>query len=146
MTINGRLWRVRALVVLGLVLAASGVVAARPAQAEDPKGPAYRVDDISLVYLGNPRLFKHPCVVSADRVYRAIPEYREILEKNLTDRDVRYHFLLRKASDKFAVAIREVSQSGGYDLVAGVGSVSAATAGTPAPTDVTDSVIGKLPA
>ena len=40
------------------------------ARADDPKGPSYTVGDVSLVYLGNPRLFKRPCVVSADRVYR----------------------------------------------------------------------------
>ena len=136
-------WRYFALGVLVLVLAG---VAAAPAYAEDPKGPAYRVDDVSLVYLGNPRQFKAPCVVNADRVYRAIPEYREILEKNLTDRDVRYHFLLRKASDKFAAAIRDVSQGGGFDLVGGVGAVSAANAQTPAPPDMTDATIAKLPA
>jgi hypothetical protein len=115
------------------------------ARAADEKAPSYRVDDVSLVYLGNPRLFKAPCAVSADRVYRAIPEYREILEKNLTDRDVRYHFLLKKASDKFSAAIREVARISSYDLVAGIGAVTPATTDTPAIPDVTDAAIAKLP-
>lgn len=133
-----------AIPLVGLVGTAAFVPAA--AFAEDTKGPAYRVNDPSLVYQGNPRLFKKPCAVSADRVYRAIPEYREILDKNLTDKDVRYHFLMKKASDKFVAAIREVARAGGYDLVAGTGAVSGTSADSPPIPDVTDAVIAKLPA
>jgi hypothetical protein len=133
----------RALIV-GAVLAAVAVVGGAPASADEKA--EYRVVDPSAVYLGNPRLFKKPVVVDCDRVYRAIPEYVEILEKNLTDRDVRYHFLMRKASDKFAAAVRGVATDGGYDLVAGVGAVVAATAETPAVPDATDAAIKKLPA
>src|SRR5262249_45091694 len=103
-------------VVARLLLLAVAIAGfARPVVAEDSKGPSYTVLDPSLVYLGNPRLFRRPCVVSADRVYRSIPEYIEILTKNLTDKDVRYHFLLRKATEKFATAIRAVSVAGAYD-------------------------------
>lgn len=131
---------VRALVVvLAWIVAASW---APPARAETP---TYRVDDVSVVYLGNPRLFKKPAVLNCDRVYRAIPEYQEILEKSLTDRDVRYHFLMRKASDKFATAVRAVARDGGYDLVAGAGAVVAVAADAPAIPDVTDATIAKLP-
>ncbi len=112
----------------------------------DDKGPVYRVNDPTLVYQGNPRLFHKPAAVSADRVYRAIPEYQEILRKNLTDKDVQYHFLMKKASDKFCAAIRDVALAGGYDLIAGVGAVSPATAETPPVPDVTDAAIAKLPA
>lgn len=130
--------------VAGVALVAVLLTAmALPALADDK--PAYRVVDPSVVYLGNPRLFKKPAAVNCDRVYRAIPEYQEILEKSLTDRDVRYHFLMRKASDKFAAAVRAVATEGGYDLVAGVGAVVGATAETPAVPEVTDAVIKKLP-
>ena len=122
------------------------LVGSRPVGAEDAKGPSYRCTDPSQVYLGNPRLFKKPAVLSADRVYRAIPEYQEILAKNLTDRDVRYHFLMRKASDKFTSAVGTVARDAGYDLVAHQGAVLAETADTPAPPDVMDTVISKLPA
>ena len=127
------------LAVFGLAL---GAVAPRAACADDK--PAYRVDDVSLVYLGNPRQFKKPCAVDADKVYRAIPEYREILEKNLTDRDARYHLLLRRASDKFSAALRTVAQEGGFDLAAGLGAVSATSAEVAPPAVVTDAVIGRL--
>jgi hypothetical protein len=127
------------------VLAALLVTLAAGRQAEAADS-AYRVDDASLVYLGNPRQFKKPCVVNADVVYRAIPEYQEILRRNLTDRDVPYHFLMKKASEKFAKAISDVSRDLGYDLVAGVGAVSATASGTPPPPDETQNTISRLPA
>jgi hypothetical protein len=120
------------------------LVGAPPAHADGK--PAYRVDDPTLVYLGNPRLFKKPCVVSADRVYRAIPEYREILEKNLTEKDVRYHFLMKRASDKFGAAVKDLARDLGHDLVAATGAVAANTADAPPVPDCTDAAIQRLPA
>lgn len=133
--------------LFGLLAVLVGFLVATPAAAEDAKekGPSYRVVDVSLVYVGNPRLFKKPCVVDADRVYKAIPEYQEILEKNLTDRDVRYHFLMKKASDKFSRAVRALAKDSEYDLVAGTGAVVAATADAPAIPVGTDGVIARLP-
>jgi hypothetical protein len=128
-------------VVLALVFA---VPATAFGDAKDSK-PVYRIDDPAVVYLGNPRLFKKPCEVSADTVYRAIPEYREILEKNLTDKDVRYHFLMKKASDKFAAAVKELAKDRSYDLVAGKGGVIPNLADAPAVPDETDGAIQRLP-
>lgn len=129
-----------------LAIAATALVGAPAVVAAEEKGPQYRVDDVSLVYLGNPRLFKKPCAVSADQVYRAIPEYKEILEKGLTDKDPKYHFLMKKASEKFSRAIGDVAKADGYDLVAGIGAVVPVTPETPAVPDVTTSVIAKIPA
>ena len=85
---------------LALVLLLVAVVAA-PAVASVGD---YRCVDATRVYLGNARLFHTPCHVDSDAIYRQIPEYREILEKGLTDRDVQYHFLMKKAAQKFAEA------------------------------------------
>ncbi len=128
----------------------AAVLPRRAAQAEDAarvadEKPAYRVDDVTQVFVGNPRLFKKPCVVSTDRVYRAIPEYQEIVEKNLTDKDVRYHFLMRKASDKFSRAVQSLARDQGYDLVAGTGAVTATSPDSPAIPDGTDAAITRLP-
>jgi hypothetical protein len=142
-----RLARLRAAatsLVAWVALVAALCPAASGAEPEK-KAPVYRVADASLVYLGNPRLFKKPAVVSADKVYRAIAEYREILEKNLTDKDVRYHFLMKKASDKFTKAVGDVAKAGEYDLVAGVGAVVPGNSETPAVPDVTTATIAKLP-
>lgn len=135
---------------VALFATAVGAPAARaddtPRTADDKeKAPAYRVDDVTQVFVGNPRLFKKPCVVSTDRVYRAIPEYQEIVEKNLTDKDVRYHFLMRKASDKFSRAVQALARDLAYDLVAGTGAVSATSADSPAIPDGTDGAISRLP-
>jgi len=135
--------RRRSVLVALVSLVVLGALAARV--VADDKKADYRVVDPSVVYLGNPRLFKKPVVVNCDRVYRAIPEYQEILEKNLTDRDVRYHFLMRKASDKFATAIRTIASEGSYDLVAGVGAVVPSNTDTPAVPEATDAAIKKLP-
>ena len=135
-------WVLAAAVCVGVA-----AVPSRAAVADTPRKEAsYKVDDPTLVYLGNPRLFKKPCGLSADRVYRAIPEYQEILEKNLTDKDVRYHFLMKKASDKFSRAVKDLARDLSYDLVAGSGAVSPANKDTPAGPDETSSAIARLPA
>ena len=104
----------------------------------------YRVTDASKIYLGNAKLFQRPCVISCDRVYREIPEYREILEKGLTDRDVRYHFLMKKASERFAEAVKQAAKDLDVDLVAELGSVRPAKKDVDPPPDRTTEVIGKL--
>lgn len=135
-----------ALAWLAAVLVLVGIVPTARAEDAKDKGPQYRVTDVSLVYVGNPRLFKKPCVVDADRIYKAIPEYQEIVEKNLTDRDVRYHFLMKKASDKFSRAVRALAKDLEYDLVSGLGSVQQATTDAPAVPVGTDAAISRLPA
>jgi hypothetical protein len=120
----------------GLLLAALGT--ARAGELGD-----YRCTDPARVYLGNPRLIRNPCVISADEVYRRIPEYQEILEKGLTDKDVRYHFLMRKATERFSKAVKEMARSK-YDFVAERGAIEIAKAGVAAPPDETTAVISKL--
>ncbi len=104
----------------------------------------YRVVDAGGVYFGNHRLFSKPGVVLADRVYRAIPEYREILDQGLTDKDVRYHFLMKKASERFGEAVKQAARDLDLDLVAEVGAVRAARNGVAAPPDRTDEVVARL--
>ena len=104
----------------------------------------YRVSEGGAVYLGNARLFSRPCVVSADRVYRNIAEYREILDKGLTDKDVRYHFLMKKASERFLEAVKRMAKELSLDLVGEVGSIKSAKAGIAEPAEKTDDVISRL--
>ena len=141
-SIRRTLVRILAVTLAALVL----VVGAAPVVRAEEKAAQYRVADVSLIYVGNPRLFKKPCVVDADRVYKAIPEYQEIVEKNLTDRDVRYHFLMKKASDKFARSLRGLAKDLEYDLIGGTGSIVPATTDAPAVPSGTDGAISRLPA
>lgn len=104
----------------------------------------YRVVDGGGVYLGNARLFARPCVIQADRVYLAIPEYKEIREKGLTDKDARYHFLMKRASERFLEAVKVTGRDLDVDLIAEVGAVKAARTGAPAISERTDDVISRL--
>lgn len=104
----------------------------------------YRCADPSKVYMGNPRLFQKPAVISADRVYQQIPEYREILDSGLTDKDVRYHFLMKKASERFTKAVKSMARGSGHDLVAEIGAVEAVRGECPEPPDRTSEVIDNL--
>jgi hypothetical protein len=127
---------------LALVLGLSVLLgAALPAFAE---AGDYRVSEGGQVYLGNARLFSRPCVVSADTVYKQIPEYREICEKGLTDKDARYHFLMKKASEKFLEAVRQMAKEFDFDLVAEVGAVKTTRREAAAPPDRTADVTSRL--
>lgn len=126
--------------ILGLVVLLVAVTAA-PALATVGD---YRCVDATRVYLGNARLFQSPCHVDSDAVYRQIPEYREILEKGLTDRDVQYHFLMKKAAKKFSDAVKAVARDGGHDLVAEQGTVSKAREEAPEVPDRTQAAIAAL--
>ena len=104
----------------------------------------YRCTDPGRVYHGNPRLIRRPAVVSADRIYARIPEYQEILREGLTDRDVRYHFLMKQASKKFAKAVKAMARAKGHDFVAEQGSILVVREDAPRPPDRTGEVIEKL--
>ena len=86
----------------------------------------YTCTDPSKVYYGNHRLFQRPATVSCDKVYDAIPEYQEIVKKGLTDKDPRYHILMKKASKRFSAAVKKMAKSKNHDLVACTGAVKKA--------------------
>jgi hypothetical protein len=75
------------------------------------------------IYFGDPDHYKKPAVVDVDAVYARIPEYREILEKNLDSTSPRYLILLRAASGKFRKALGKCHRGRGYDLIGGLGSI-----------------------
>jgi len=83
----------------------------------------YSCSDPSKVYYGNHRLFQRPATVSCDRVYDRIPEYQEIVRKGLTEKDTRYHILMKKASKRFSEAVKKMARARNHDLVACVGAV-----------------------
>lgn len=127
-----------AAVLLGLLLVVAGAAPAWAAVGD------YRCTDPGRVYHGNPRLIRDPAEISADRVYGRIPEYQKILDENLTDKDVRYHFLMKKASERFAKAVKEMARDKGHDFVAEVGAVEVVKEDAAQPPDRTDDVIALL--
>ena len=104
----------------------------------------YKVKDATKVYYGNSRLFRKPCVVSADRIYRRIPEYRKILDKGLTERDPLYHILMKKASARFREAVKQMARDMDHDLAAEKGYVEKTREEAKAVPDRTDEVIGNI--
>ncbi len=132
-----RLHAVRLVGTLALVLGLSGSFAL--AAVGD-----YRCADSSKVYYGNARLFRKPCTVDSDRVYRHIKEYREILDKGLTDKAPRYHFLMKKASARFNEAVKQTARDLDHDLVAEDGTVKKAKKSASAIPDRTDDAIANL--
>ncbi len=94
------------------------------------------------IYLGDPDEFKKPAVVDVDAVYARIPEYRQILEKNLDSTSPRYLFLLRAASDRLRKALDKCSRGRGYDLIGGLGSIRIEGKAVP---NITSLVLRALP-
>ena len=130
-----------AVALLALVALVGAPLAVRSAVASVGQ---YRCVDATRVYLGNARLFQSPCHVESDTVYRRIAEYREILDRGLTDNDVQYHFLMKKAAKQFNAAIKAMSTSYDHDLVAEAGSVVKARDDAPDVPDRTAEAIAAL--
>lgn len=82
-----------------------------------------RVDE-ALVYYGDPRRYDRPALVDVDRAYAVIPEYAEVVERDLDPSDPRYLMLLRIASRKFLGAVRAVARKEDHDLVGGLKAIS----------------------
>jgi len=104
----------------------------------------YRCTDPGRVYLGNPRLIRKPAVISGDEVYARIPEYQQIRDEGLSDRDVRYHFLMKKASERFAKAVKAMAREHGHDVVAELGSIEILKEDAPPPAVRTQQVLDLL--
>jgi hypothetical protein len=97
--------------------------------------------DTDKIYYGDARKYSRPAVVEADKVYRRIPAYQEILERKLTRNDPDYWPLVRKASQAFVKALRKVCKAKSYDLVGEVHSISIEGQTIP---DITADVIAAL--
>jgi hypothetical protein len=140
-----RMLLVTTLAVGALVL--QPLVTAGPAWASGDRvhgDGGYRCVDASRVYYGNTRLIRNPAAISADGVYRHISEYREILEQGLTDKDARYHFLMRRASERFSKAVKSAARDLGHDVIAEHGAVVPRDSDTEPPPDVTQEVVSRI--
>lgn len=138
-----RYGRTRGIQHLGLAMTAMALVLVLAPLAQAGLGD-YRCTDPGRVYHGNARLIRKPAVVSADRVYAEIPEYQTILREGLTDKDVRYHFLMKEASKKFSRAVKAMARAHSHDFVAEIGAVEVVRKGATEPPDRTSEVIAKL--
>jgi hypothetical protein len=103
------------------VLAFAGTVLA---EGQEGKKETRPVINESQVYFGKAATCKAPAVVDGDRVFSSIPEYRRILEKKLTEKDVEYSMLMLRATRRFRSAIESAASEAGCDLVGNIGSVT----------------------
>ena len=127
-----------------VVLATCGVFLTSGLSAADKKKkktkPKVTIDE-SAIYYGNPADFRKPAVVDVDRVYMSIPEYKEIIDRELDRSKPRYLMLMRTASKKFRAALKKAAKAKKYDLIGGLGSISIEGKTVP---ECTDTVISKL--
>src|SRR5262245_5457359 len=114
---GGRGLRV-ALFGLALALAGPSLLPA-PARAEggEAKKECRPVIDETQVYFGKVAGCKAPAVVDSSRVYRAIPEYKKILDQKLTSKDAEYTILMVGATRKFRAAVAAAATDAARDLV-----------------------------
>jgi hypothetical protein len=64
-------------------------------------------------------------VIEANKVWAEIPEYKKIIEDNLSEDDPEYHILMRKATERFEKALKKVAEREKYDMIGEVGSIRA---------------------
>lgn len=112
---------------LVLLFAATFGVAAgsRPAAAEDSEEAAFEVVDTDGIYLGTGKNPKTPGVLVADDVWKEIPEYKKILDDELTEDDPEYHLLMLKATERFNKALKALAKRDTHDMLGEVGSIKA---------------------
>jgi hypothetical protein len=95
------------------------------ARADDEPKHDFEVVDSSAVYYGSARHPKTPAQCSADDVWAEIPEYKTIIKEELTEKDPRYHLLLKRATKRFQSALKKLANRDGHDVIGEIGSIKA---------------------
>jgi hypothetical protein len=112
--------------LLILFAATFGLAAAvRPVAAEDPEEASFEVVDSDGIYFGTGKSPKTPGVLVADDVWKEIPEYKKILDDELTEDDPEYHLLMLKATERFNKALKALAKRDSHDMLGEVGSIKA---------------------
>ena len=105
------------------------------------QGSDYEVVDSSGIYFGRGSHPRSPAEAIADSVWAEIPEYKQIVEEELTDDDPKYHILLRKATARFDRALSKAAERDGYDMIGEAGSIARLDDDASAIPDITDDLI-----
>ncbi|MHC4161998.1 MAG: hypothetical protein ACYSUM_07700 [Planctomycetota bacterium] len=108
------------MILAGLVLGSVALAAAEAATKYD-----FEVVKVDEIYFGSGKHPKAPGVMTADDVWAVIPEYKQILEDELTDEDAQYHLLMRKAAERFSKALKKLAKRDSYDMLGEKGSIRA---------------------
>ncbi|MFT7618185.1 MAG: hypothetical protein ACI97A_001826 [Planctomycetota bacterium] len=120
-----------------------GLVA--PVQGQEKGKTKIKVLNVSQVYypsrVKKSAKYKKPAVLTTATVFAAIPEWKQIKEKKLTNSSAEYHLLLKKANEKFNKALGKVQGVSSYDIMAEVGAIQCTNCTA---TDVTATIIANL--
>jgi hypothetical protein len=109
-----------------VVLFAAGLgLGIGPVAAEESDEAAFEVVDTDGIYLGTGKNPKTPGVLVADDVWKEIPEYKKILDDELTEDDPEYHLLMLKATERFNKALKALAKRDSHDMLGEVGSIKA---------------------
>lgn len=122
--------RIAALTVLVLALLC-------PLSTSATGGEKFKVSDRAKVYFGFVDAFTSPAVVDSARVLESLPPMKRIRDEKVSKESAKWHLLISEANNQFQKVLKNVAKSGGYDLIAEVGSVS----GPRAVPNITDDVI-----
>jgi hypothetical protein len=108
------------MILAGLVLGSVGLTVAAAETKYD-----FEVRKPEEIYFGSGKHPKAPGELTADDVWAAIPEYKQILADELTDEDAQYHLLMKKAAERFSKALRKLAKRDSHDMLGEVGSIKA---------------------
>ena len=122
-----------------LLFVALGLVGEQALSADEEV--TYEVTDPDGIYFGSGTHPKTPAVITADSVWAEIPEYKKIIDDGLDDDDPEYHLLLKKATERFAKALRKLAKRDGYDMIGEVGSIAVSGESKAKIPDVTDDMV-----
>ena len=78
------------------------------------------------VYYGDAQQYSKPAEICARTVFMAIPEYKEIVEKDIREDSALYLMKLSEANKTFTKVLGDYAKNNGYDLVCEVGHVEGA--------------------
>jgi len=108
------------MILAGLVLGSVGLTAAGAETKYE-----FEVLRPEEIYFGSGKHPKAPGAMTADDIWAAIPEYKQILEDELTDEDAQYHLLMKKATERFSKALKKLAKREHYDMLGEDGSIKA---------------------
>lgn len=142
--------RFRRIPILAITIAACiftlGTVDIRAAYSPNTTGGKVTVVNSARVYhptvLTRGIVYKVPAILKTSAVFAAIPEWKTIKRKNLTDRDAEYHLLLKAANHKFNKAVATVQKAKSYDIIAETGAIKCENI---TPAEITADVIKAIP-
>jgi len=107
--------------------------------------PMPRVTVTGKVLLGDAKSFRAVGVVDRRQVFDAIPAMRALRAERISPDSARYHFLVYEANRSFRRALQLASSSSKIDLIVEAGGVSAAGIDVMDLTELTRSMLGRVP-